>query len=243
MRRAVTTGCEELDILLGGGLFFGEAVLVYGEAETGKTTLAIQCAVNAARMGFKTLYVDSDNAFNPIRLTQIAEIDRDEVASSIMVFNPQGFEEQSDVIDHLHVYLTGNTKLLIVDTITTLYRLEMGDKEETFLLNRELNRQLAFIVEVTRRKRIATFLTSQVRSIVDDGMEEESPIEPVGTRVLKFWADKILRLERTARNSVIKVSLEKPTNTKGPLQAYLKISSEGIKDWRRNALQSSDWRL
>ena len=69
LKRAITTGCGALDLLLDGGLPLGEVVLIYGEAETGKTTLAMQCATNAVRMGLKTLYVDSDGTFSPARLT------------------------------------------------------------------------------------------------------------------------------------------------------------------------------
>ena len=85
LKRAITTGCGTLDLLLDGGLLLGEVVLVYGEAETGKTTLAMQCAINAVRTGLKTLYVDSDGTLSPARLTQIAKSDWNEVASYIMV--------------------------------------------------------------------------------------------------------------------------------------------------------------
>jgi len=230
LKRTITTGCGTLDLLLDGGLLLGEVVLIYGEAETGKTTLAMQCAINAVRMGLKTLYVDSDGTFSPARLTQIAKSDWNEVASYIMVFKPQSFEEQADLIDHLHAYLRGNTRFLVVDTITTLYRLEVGSKKETFNLNRELNRQLAFLVEITRRKNITTLLTSQVRSVPSSEPAEKAPIEPVGTRVLRFWTDKVLKFERTSKGDVISVSLEKPAKHNERMQGYFRISDEGIKE-------------
>ncbi|RJS79912.1 DNA repair and recombination protein RadB, partial [Candidatus Bathyarchaeota archaeon] len=40
----ISTGCTSLDDLLGGGITSGSITLIYGEAETGKTSLAIQCA-------------------------------------------------------------------------------------------------------------------------------------------------------------------------------------------------------
>jgi len=52
-----------LDKLLNGGLARGEVALVYGEAATGKTTTVIQAAIAAAKLGLKTLYLDSDHSF------------------------------------------------------------------------------------------------------------------------------------------------------------------------------------
>ena len=63
--RAVPTGCMFLDRLLEGGLPVNNVTLVYGEAETGKSTLALQCAVGSVRMGYKTLFIDSDGTFSP----------------------------------------------------------------------------------------------------------------------------------------------------------------------------------
>ncbi|MEM2915094.1 MAG: ATPase domain-containing protein, partial [Candidatus Bathyarchaeia archaeon] len=71
----IPTGCLFLDRALGGGLPPNEIALIYGEAETGKTSLAMQCAINAGRMGYKTLFVDSDGSLSPERLSQIASKD------------------------------------------------------------------------------------------------------------------------------------------------------------------------
>jgi len=41
----IPTGCPPIDELLGGGFRFGEVSLVYGEASTGKTTLALSLSL------------------------------------------------------------------------------------------------------------------------------------------------------------------------------------------------------
>ncbi len=46
--QTIQTGCECLDNYLGGGISPGNITLIYGEPETGKTTLAMQCAMNCA---------------------------------------------------------------------------------------------------------------------------------------------------------------------------------------------------
>ena len=94
LKQWITTGSMRLDTALNGGLPIGEITLIYGEAETGKTGLAIQCSVNAARIGFKTLYIDCEGTFKPERLSQIAQSDIDEVSEMIIIARPSSFQEQ-----------------------------------------------------------------------------------------------------------------------------------------------------
>jgi len=122
LKQQITTGSLYLDRALDGGLPLGEIVLVYGEAETGKTSLAIQCAVNSARMGFKTLYVDCEGFFTPERLSQIAFSDLEEVSDLIILVRPSSFREQIKIIDDLEKFVNRRFGLIVFDTVTSLYR-------------------------------------------------------------------------------------------------------------------------
>jgi len=227
----IPTGCSSLDKILGGGLLFGDVSLVYGEAESGKTSLAIQCAVNAARLGCKTIFIDSDGTFSTRRLSQIAYHDLDEVSPLITLVKPSDFQEQALAIDSLDEYLTSAVGLVVIDTVTSLYRAEIGeDKETTFSLNRELGRQLACLAQVAKTRKVATLLTSQVRSVLMDGFVE---MEPVATRVLGFWSDTVLRLKPTSHRNALKAVLEKHSQSKCPSNCYLLIEEKGICDYNQ----------
>jgi len=227
----VPTGCGSLDKLLGGGFLLGDVSLVYGEAETGKTCLAIQCAVNAARLGFKTIFIDSDGTFSPRRLSQIAYHDLDEVSPLVTLVKPFNFQEQALAIDRLDEYLTSTVGLLVIDSVTSLYRAEIGaEKEVTFSLNRELGRQLAFVAQVAKTRKVATLLTSQVRNVFLEGSVE---IEPVATRVLRFWSDTVLSFKPISQRNALKVVLEKHSESKCPSNCYLVIEESGICDYSR----------
>ncbi|MGE5532892.1 MAG: ATPase domain-containing protein, partial [Bacillota bacterium] len=69
---SIQTGSKCIDKSIGGGILPETVTLVYGEPETGKTTLAMQCAVNCAVQMLKVLYIDCDNTFYTKRLSQIA---------------------------------------------------------------------------------------------------------------------------------------------------------------------------
>lgn len=228
--RTVPTGSVSLDKLLNGGLHRGEVVLVYGEAETGKTSLAIQCAVNASRLGCKAIFVDSDGSFSPRRLVQIAGSDLNEVAPKITLVQPETFQEQALTIDRLDEFLLPQMGLVVVDTVTSLYGAEISEsKEKTFRMNRELGRQLACLAQIAKTRKIATLITSQVRNVF---FESFVSIEPVATRVLRFWADTVINLRPAERRNKVKAVLEKHVNHKGPVNCYLSIEESGICDCR-----------
>lgn len=59
-RESVSSGCEPLDELLGGGLDRGTTTLIMGPAGTGKSTLALQFACTLARRGERSLLFTFD---------------------------------------------------------------------------------------------------------------------------------------------------------------------------------------
>jgi DNA repair protein RadB len=229
LERLVPTGCDSLDRLLAGGFPADGVSLVYGEAETGKTSLAVQCAVNCARMGYRSLFVDSDGTFSSKRLSQIASYDYEKISPFIILMKPTTFQEQIRVIDHLEEYITRKFGLMVVDTITSLYRAELGSPKETFALNRELNRQVALLTQIVKTRKVAALITSQVRNVF---LGKQVSVEPVATRVLKFWSDVVLNLELTGQTRVVKVLLEKHVEHKSSASCYVKIEKTGIRDYK-----------
>jgi RecA/RadA recombinase len=222
----IPIGCRSIDKALDGGLLIGSINLMYGEPETGKTTMAIQCAVNCARRGYKTLFIDCDSTFSSKRLAQIASKNLEKIAESIFLMRPENFKEQTLVMEKLPNYLTEKFGLAVVDTITSFYRVEVAESpKKTFELNRELNRQLALLAQIAKTQKIAVLLTSQVRSVLNETYES---IEPVATRVLKFWAEVIIAMRPTEKPQIIKAILEKAPNAAQYITWFLRIGEGGL---------------
>lgn len=223
----ITTGSKELDNVLNGGFQGGEVSLIYGEAETGKTTLSMQCAVNCANQGYKILFVDCDNTFFVRRLSQIAAKKLQRVSEFIILIRPNNFNEQSFVIDKLLDYINESFGLVIVDTITSLYCNKIAEyPRKTFELNREMNRQMAWLAQIAKTKKISVLVTSQVRSVF---IENDTNVEPVATRVLKFWADTIVFLKPTEKSRTIKAVLEKTPKKRQKSFCQLTITEKGVR--------------
>lgn len=213
---------------LAGGISSEGISLVYGEAETGKTTMATQCAANCARKGYKTLFVDCDGAFSVQRLSQITSRQFKEIAELIVLMKPETFQAQTTVVDGLAEYITSNLGLIVFDTINSLYRLRIAElPSKTFELNRELNRQLAVLAQTARTRKIAVLTTSQVHSVMN---EIPLSVEPVATRVLKFWADTVIALKPSENPKVIRMTLEKNPQRLPSKEYDLSIDEIGLRE-------------
>lgn len=225
----ILTGCRCIDANLDGGISPDSLLLVYGEPETGKTTLAMQCAVYCAMQNYKTLFVDCDNSFAPKRLSQVADGKFEEIADLVILMKPNDFKEQAAVIDRLTEYTVKNFGLVVFDTVSSLYRVKVAETSgKAFGLNRELNRQMAILAQTAKTQKIPVIVTSQVRSVFDDSYVS---VAPVATRVLKFWADTIIALKPTENPQVIKAVLEKTQRYSPETFCDLIIGETGIRDY------------
>jgi DNA repair protein RadB len=209
----ISTGCESLDEILEGGIPFGKVTLIYGEASTGKTTLAMKCVVNYLRQDHeasqlrRALYIDSDGKFSLARFSQIAEVDYNEFMKGLLLCMPKTFAEQTRIIEGLTSFTSRDIRLVVLDTITSLYREEVASTGKIFPLNRELNRQLAYLKETAEEQNLGVILLSQVHSTLQPN---ESPITPVSSRLIGYWSDMILMLDLTPQAGVRTLFLEKP---------------------------------
>lgn len=222
----LTTGCGGIDRLLGGGLPLHRVALVYGEAATGKSILSLQIALEAANKDHKVFYLDSDQSFSPNRMEQLTR--GAELAERIVLFRPESFEEQGRIIESIENLLTKTPTLLVVDSITGLYRTGQIRPDEYFGRDRELNRQLAQLNSLATRFALWILLNGQVHSSPSGG---EWLVEPVATRALRHWSDVILRLSRTPRSEVRDCLLEKRIGVNSSASHSLfTITEKGIED-------------
>ena len=222
----LSSGSDAIDRLLGGGFPFHQISLLYGEAATGKTILSMQCVLEAARKEYKVFYLDSDQSFSVNRMERLAG--GRELAERIVLFRPEDFDEQGRIVENIENLLTKTPILLVVDSITGLYRGGQVKPEGYFGRDRELNRQLAQLDALGSRFAAWILLTGQVHSSPTGG---EWLVEPVATRTLRHWSDLILRLTQTPRPNVRDCFLEKKNGLDvSGNHCPFKITDEGIEE-------------
>ncbi|MFB0543386.1 MAG: ATPase domain-containing protein [Candidatus Bathyarchaeia archaeon] len=229
---SISTGCRSLDEALGGGIPLGKVTLIYGEASTGKTTLAMSSVVNYLRPERggasplrRALYVDSDRKFSLPRFSQIAGAKTNEFLKRLILCMPRDFAEQTRLIEGLESFTVGDIRLVALDTITSLYSEEVASTGKVFPTNRELNRQLAYLKEAAESRGLGVLLLSQVHSTLQP---DQPPVTPVSSRLLRYWSDIILRLDLTSQAGVRTATLEKPKG--GIVGCRFRLAPSGLID-------------
>ncbi|MAG08750.1 DNA repair and recombination protein RadB [Candidatus Woesearchaeota archaeon] len=186
------SGSKILDSLLDGGYEKDIITTVYGPAGSGKTNLCILSAVNTVRNKKKVVYIDTENNFSVERVKQIA-FDHKKILENIIFLKPSTFEEQKKAFRKLNELKSENIGLVIVDTIAALYRLEFGNCDDVHAINRELGKQLGYLIELSRKGRIPVLITNQVYANFDD----KDKVNIVGGDILKYGSKCLLELQIT----------------------------------------------
>lgn len=188
----IPSGSNILDYMLDGGYEKDIITTVYGPAGSGKTNLMILAAVNVARTSKKVIYIDTEGSFSIERMKQIAP-DYNKVMGNIVFLKPLRFEEQKESFDKLRDIVDSKIGLIIVDTISMLYRLELGRSNDIYNVNSELGRQLSYLSEISRKKNIPILLANQVYS----SFENKDKVNMVGGDLLKYSSKCLIELQAT----------------------------------------------
>lgn len=204
----ISIGVPILDNMLEGGIPLGLITHIFGASATGKTTLALQCALSIAKKRMKTLYIDTELGIHPARVLQIAN--SKSLIQFLIIIRPKSFAEQSSLIDKMDSFIAKDVKLIVIDTATKLYRAELESLPKNVALNRELNRQMAELLNLAGKYNIAVITINQVSA---DTKENGNQTKPAGGSILSYWSSLDLKMEYLEmgirRISIIK-DLEEP---------------------------------
>ena len=168
----LNTGYEELNRVLGGGLVKGSLVLVGGEPGIGKSTLILQLCNKLSKDG-KVLYVSGEESDKQVKL----RADRLNITSENIMFLG---ETDIDRIDEEIIEM--NPKLVVIDSIQTMYSNEITSAPGTVSQVREIT---ARIMRTCKSQGITTIIIGHVTK---DG-------NIAGPRVLEHMVDTVLYIE------------------------------------------------
>ncbi len=223
-RELISSGIQSIDEALGGGLGTGEIFHIFGPGGVGKTTLALQFALNVVRNGNRVFYVNLEGQFPLVRLKQMTNTLFDKITPLITVVAPDNFKGQSALISNLHSILSSDVKLIIFDTIVSHYRKEHGPNTDNVMLNRKLNQQLAFIAHAARSIGFSVILVNQVRGDLNSG----DHFLPVAESVLSYWSTYNLQITRTESKGYREFKLKREEDSE-PIILVLSLNSSGFR--------------
>lgn len=205
--RKISAGSYDLNKWLHGGYEKDIITTIYGPAGTGKTNFCMLVAISQARKGNKVIFIDAEGGFSIERLKQIAEDQAEGIMEKILLLKPTSFNEQQKAFNILLKEINGkeNIGVIIIDSITMLYRLELAEaaknnnKTKIKDINSKLANQLRILAEIARKKHIPVIVTNQVYSefLSKEEFEEgkEKRVAMVGGDILKYWSKCIIELQ------------------------------------------------
>ncbi len=216
------SGVSKLDRLLNGGVHTGLFTHIYGEAATGKTTLALQFVSSAVKLGIQSIYVNSEGSSPIERFQQISGQSISDVSNLVQILSPKDFDEQGGLVENLDLYARKDTRLIVMDTLTRLYRVVLEDRTSTYTAHRELNRQTGFLKGLAKERDVAIIVLNQVRSTMK-GLGE---VEPVAGNILDYWSDYVIHMR--LRKEQGKRLLRRITPKGEPSEVVLHLTSSGF---------------
>ena len=183
------TGCQSLDLLLGGGFESGIISQLYGESGTGKSNIVLQLSVQAVARGLRVIFIDTEG-FSAERFRQIAGPGAKEAAEKIMIFEPMSLEQQAVSIRDASRIAGRDVGLIILDSATSLYRVLL-EGEDSRPARRALSSQLSELQEIARRQGIVVVITNQVYMDIENDV-----LRPLGGTYLEHMCKAIIFLEK-----------------------------------------------
>ncbi len=168
-----STGLNELDRVLGGGLVFGSVVLIGGDPGIGKSTILLQTLIHLSHSGKKVLYVTGEESPSQVALrAERLQLD----GSKLQLLSETNVEKILRVAEPMDL------DVIVIDSIQTIF---------TELLNSapgnvgQVRESTALLTRFAKRTGTSIFLAGHVT--------KEGAI--AGPRVLEHMVDCVLYFE------------------------------------------------
>ncbi|KAG5492905.1 hypothetical protein JKF63_01485 [Porcisia hertigi] len=236
----ISTGSVALDQLLGGGGIESRSITeAFGEFRTGKTqighTLCVTCQLPLEMSGGngKAVYVDTEGTFRPERIRPIAErfgLDPNAVLDNILVARAYTHEHQAYLLSMVAAKMAEDQfSLLVVDSITALFRVDFSGRGELAERQQKLAKMLSQLMKIAEEFNVAVYITNQV--VADPGgasMFVADPKKPVGGHILAHASTTRLSLRKGRGDQRVCKIFDSPALPE--LECVYSISDQGITD-------------
>jgi len=200
------SGSYDINKWLEGGYENDIITMFYGPAASGKSNFVILAACHNAKKDKKIIFIDSEGSFSIDRVNQMCVGLPEFVLNNIMILKPTNFQEQKESFFKLlkEIKESKNIGLVVVDSMTMLYRLELAEArkkgmEEVRKVNDSMAKQMRALYEIARKKAIPVLVTSQVYSEFlseEDWLAgKEAGVNVVGGDLMKYYSKCIIELQ------------------------------------------------
>ncbi len=232
----ITTASEDFDELIGGGVETNGITETYGRFASGKTQIGFQLAVDVQLPREKgglegtTLFIDTESTFRPERIEEIAKrmgLDPKKALSNIFVISAHTTDEQTLALERAEKLIQEkNVKLIIVDSLTALFRSEYVGRGALGERQQKLNMHLHRLQRLADKYDLAVYVTNQVMD--NPAILFGDPTTPIGGNILAHAATTMLYLRKSKEEKRIVRLVDSPSMPEG--ECVIKITPQGISE-------------
>lgn len=168
-----STGIEELDRVLGGGVVPGTVILVGGDPGIGKSTLLLQAALGLASQDCSLIYVTGEESLSQVKMRA------DRLCLPQVPLKVLAETEYSRIAEQIE---KNNPQVVVVDSIQTIMKSELGNVPGSVVQVREIT---ASLTHLAKSRQITFFIIGHVT--------KEGTL--AGPRLLEHMVDCVLYFE------------------------------------------------
>ena len=191
--KRISTGIDELNRVLGGGLVTGSLTLISGEPGIGKSTIIIQAAANIAASEGPVLYVSGEESEEQIKMRadRVCKSSEGGLSKNLFILAETNIENVSAVCEEL------KPAFLIIDSIQTMYSADLDSAPGSVSQVRACGTELMKIGKVYN---IPVFIVAHVTKSGD--LAGPRIVEHMVDCVLSFTGDRSheIRILRAQKN-------------------------------------------
>lgn len=194
-------------------------ISIWGGSGVGKTTLALQIAINAANVG-NVVFIYSKPNFPYEKVGKILRDNPSNILNNINFISALNFADLNTIVLNLELLILTFLKenktvinLIVIDSITDLYRLELNKdkKEKNVRLNYQLNQILANLYYLNDTYGTEILIVNELsRKKYNDSTKEVQS----GGQVMDYWTNSSIKISRTKKLNVRKFNIIKDSETK-----------------------------
>lgn len=232
--KRITTGVDDLDEILGGGVETQAITEFYGEYGSAKTQIAHQLSVNVQRqeedggLDKGVVFIDTEDTFIPERIEQMAEakgMDVEETLDNIHVARAFNSDHQVLLAEEAQdICRQNDIGLIVVDSLTAQFRSDYVGRGELAPRQQKLNRHMGTLLRLANSHNAAVVVTNQVMANPDQMFGD--PTKAIGGHIVAHNSAVRVYLRKSKGDKRIARLVDSPYMPEG--EAVFKVKDEGI---------------
>ncbi len=234
----ISTSSKAFDGLLGGGFESGGITECFGEFGSSKTQIAHQLAVNVQlpkeQGGAEgvCVYIDSEGAFRPERIKQMAEargMDPMKVLKNIKVARAFNSDHQMLLAEKVEDLIKNEgipVKLLIVDSLMSHFRADFSGRGQLADRQQKVNKHMHALMKVATAYNLVVYVTNQVMAKPDTFFGD--PTAAIGGHIVGHNSQTRIYLRKGKKGTRVAKLIDSPHLPDGEI--IFNIEEGGVKD-------------